>query len=636
MKPRSARLRLEALDGRDLPSAPAPTFTAAAATSAFSAAAATSASPASPSTVRHYSYIRVAELAYNGLQLGSFEKGLLKNSVDLVIPTTGLLTQIDPIAPTTPQLIYTNVSNIYLDLLTDWLDYADRHGFDREGAFYHVNRATPFTGDSGSSKPVNWFWLIRTGSDAAGWTDETQVSKNRTPAVRFAPAGQSVEIGYPEKFREININLSRPGSGSWGGVLEYATARDSRGRPTGWKPLHVLSDATSGIRRSGTITFDPPSDWRTTSPDGSTPMYYVRFRTTGAGTAPVASWIRGRDYVNANGRGSGTIPAFDASADRNHDGYLSDSEYRYRKPGYNARFAYESRLFYPAYGQMRFATDPADGGFRNWAVDYSRRFLARYPQADGLFLDNSPSRLQVDARALVEPIAKYSDDYASLIGSINSGIGRKMVLANTAGSGASAAPLAKYGISYIDEFALRPLANTWQQFQELADTTADRFRLMGPNGYAILDTYPAGGSPTDPRTQLAALAYYYLLADPDRTFVLFNGGFAPSSPWAQHWTDAVKYNVGRPLGTWSVFAQGKDPERTYLDYKVFERQYANALVLYRPLSYANGRTGTTHDRTATFHVLPGRYRELRADGTLGPVVTSIRLRNGEGAILIRA
>ena len=61
---------------------------------------------------------------------------------------------------------------------------------------------------------------------------------------------------------------------------------------------------------------------------------------------------------------------------------------RQHQPGMDARFAYESRLFYPAYGQMRFATNPANGGFRNWAVDYARRFLTAHPGADGLFLDN--------------------------------------------------------------------------------------------------------------------------------------------------------------------------------------------------------------------------------------------------------
>jgi hypothetical protein len=633
MNSRSARLSLEALDGRELPSAPVAT---APATTTHTAAAAVSAAPVAQGTTRHYAHIRVAMLAYTGTPIGEFEKKLLRESVDLVIPAVGLLDKIDPLAPTTPQMIYTNVSNIYLDLLTDWLDYADRRGFDREGAFYHVNQATAFTGDSGSSKPVNWFWSVRKGSDAAGWTDFTQVSRSSNPSVTFAPAGQAVVIGYPEKFREINVNLARAGGTGWSAALEYATARDSQGRPTGWKPLRVLSDTTGGVRRSGTVTFDPPSDWRTSSVDGTAPLYYVRYRTTGVGTAPVANWVRGRDYVGANGTSKGTIPAFDARADRNHDGYLSDTEYRYRAAGSSARFAYESRLFYPAYGQMRFATNPANGGFRNWAVDYARRFLARYPQADGLFLDNSFSRLQVDARRLRESLDKYADDYASLLRSIDSGVGTKWVLANTAGSGASADPLARYGVSYVEEFALRPLAHTWQQFQDLADQTANRFRLMGPTGYAVLDTYPAGGSPTDPRTQLAALAYYYMLADPERTFVMFNGGFEPSTAWARHWTEAVKFDVGKPRGTWSVFAQGKDPERTYLDYKVIRREYDRALVLYKPLSYAGGRTGTTGDRTATTHVLPGRYRELRADGTLGPVVTTVRLRNGEGAILIRA
>jgi hypothetical protein len=60
-------------------------------------------------------------------------------------------------------------------------------------------------------------------------------------------------------------------------------------------------------------------------------------------------------------------------------------------------------------------------------------------------------------------------------------------------------------------------------------------------------------------------------------------------------------------------------------------------VLYKPLSYKLGAgTGTTADATATTHRLNGTYRPLRADGTLGPPVTSVTLRNGEGAILVKA
>jgi hypothetical protein len=625
---RTVRLSLEPLDGRDLPSALGALN--------YTPQAATSSAPVQVGSTRHYSHVRVAMLAYTGTPVGAVEQNLLRNSVDLVIPNVSYLDQFNTLAPGTPQMIYTNVSNIYGDLVTNWLDYADRHGYDREGAFYHVTQATPFTGDSGSSKPVDWFWSVRRGSDAAGWTDFTQVTSNAPQPFAFASAGQSVVIGYPEKFREINLNLRRAGSPGWAAQIEYATTRDVQGRPTGWKPLSTLTNTTNNLRSSGKITFDPPTDWRTSTINGSDFLYYLRFRTTGSGSAPVANSILGRDYVNAHGGTTGTIPAFDYSADRNFDGYLSDAEYAHRRPGFDARFAYESRLFYPAYGQMRFATNPADGGFRNWAVAYSKSFLAQHPGADGLFLDNSFGRLQADPAEIGESFAHYADDYASLVGSIDSAIGPKWVLANVAGSGASEDPLAKYGISYVDEFALRPLAANWQQFLDVSDQLTHRFSLMGPRGYAILDTYPAGGSPTDPRTEIAALAYYYLLADPDRTFVMFNGGYEPSSAWSRHWTDAVKYDVGQPRGTWSVFAQGRDPERSYLTYKVFERTYDRALVLYKPLSYTVGRTGTTDAATATYHQLAGRYRELQADGTLGPVITSIRLRNGEGAILIRA
>ena len=60
-------------------------------------------------------------------------------------------------------------------------------------------------------------------------------------------------------------------------------------------------------------------------------------------------------------------------------------------------------------------------------------------------------------------------------------------------------------------------------------------------------------------------------------------------------------------------------------------------VLYKPLSYAQGKPeGTTADATATTHQLGGNYRAVSASGTLGPVVQSITLRNGEGAVLVKA
>jgi hypothetical protein len=187
----------------------------------------------------------------------------------------------------------------------------------------------------------------------------------------------------------------------------------------------------------------------------------------------------------------------------------------------------------------------------------------------------------------------------------------------------------------FEEFAIRPLAHTYAQFEEVAAQVARRAALRSPAPYQVLDAYPSGGSPLDARTQLATLAYYYLVADPNSTFLDFYGGFEPFTSWSRHWSTAAGYNVGQPLGSWSVFATGADPANPALTYKVYQRSYGNALVLYKPLSSGPAGSGTLADATATTHLLNGTYAPLRADGTLGPAVTSVTLRNGEGVILVR-
>jgi hypothetical protein len=195
----------------------------------------------------------------------------------------------------------------------------------------------------------------------------------------------------------------------------------------------------------------------------------------------------------------------------------------------------------------------------------------------------------------------------------------------------------------LEEFLIRPLSATTAQFEDVASLIRQRQGLTNPAPYVILDTLPSSptpgvGSPNDPtgRTQLATLAYYYLVADPQKTFLMMNGGFEPASSWSRHWSEAIAYDVGQPTGDWSVRATGADPANGNLTYKVYQRNYSNALILYKPLSYRLGfGTGTVANNTATTHALGGNFRALRNDGTLGPVVNSISLRNGEGAVLIR-
>jgi hypothetical protein len=64
--------------------------------------------------------------------------------------------------------------------------------------------------------------------------------------------------------------------------------------------------------------------------------------------------------------------------------------------------------------------------------------------------------------------------------------------------------------------------------------------------------------------------------------------------------------------------------------QVFARPYAKGLVLVKP--YVGGSFG---DDTATVHKLPGAFRPLRADGTVGVAVREVMLRNAEAAVLLK-
>jgi hypothetical protein len=564
--------------------------------------------------------------------------------VDLVIPNAAYLGTIHGIAPNTPQLIYTNVSNIYGDLLLSWDNWAEEHGIDPESAFYHVNRPTVFSGDSSGSQPVNWFWGVYRGA-ASPYTDLTSAAHNTstTGNVAFGAAGatpESLYVGYTDRFREININLASAASGGWADVLEYPTAVDAAGNPTSWATLSTLTDTTAGLTQTGQLTIDPPADWVPASVGGSARLFCVRFRTTSAsGTAPVASTILGRDYVNAHGGASGVIPAFDYAADRNHDGYLNNAEYAVAVAhGSTARFAYESRLFQPYNGQERFATNPASPAFQAFAVDYFTRLLNSQPLADGFFVDNSTGKAPAVPGTVLESIDTYSQAYGALLNDIGRAMAPRWLIANTSGGEGSADSTVQMNTAYFVESAIRPLADNWQQFEDMSQQLAVWDGQRNPPPYAVLDSLPTGGSVNNPRTQIATLAEYYLIANPQSTFLDFYGGYSPASSWSLHWTPAVTFNVGQPQGSWSVFATGSDPSDRALTYKVYQRRYSNALVLYRPLSHRHAvrGTGSTGNASGVRLRLGGTFRPLLANGTLGAPVTSIRLRNGEGAILVPA
>ena len=314
---------------------------------------------------------------------------------------------------------------------------------------------------------------------------------------------------------------------------------------------------------------------------------------------------------------------------------MDNAEYANRKPGMDARFVYESRLFYPYYGQMRFVTNPSSVAVRQWAAGYNEQLLNANPLADGIFMDNSTGKIPFAGISVLEPTGTFSEDSGALMDAVSRAIAPKWVMANTAGGATTADPIVANSAGAFEEALLRPMTANWSEVGDTAALVARRLSTPG-NPFLVIDSSAQGGSPLDARTQIATLAYYDLLADPTRTFLMFYGGDSPSTSWTQHWSPAVNVNVGQPTGAMQVFASGTDPSNSALTYKVFSRTYSNALVLYKPLSYSQTvGEGTTADNTATTVQLGGSYRVVNADGTLGQVVTSVSLRNGEGEILMK-
>jgi len=155
----------------------------------------------------------------------------------------------------------------------------------------------------------------------------------------------------------------------------------------------------------------------------------------------------------------------------------------------------------------------------------------------------------------------------------------------------------------------------------------------------------SNGTQGSDRGKIFTLALYYLIHNPYTYYVYESADLLQSdaSEWA--WNPAVDYDIGQPAtvpvgwvdfegrtGTREhfVLASGPDPYAPNLTYRVLARRFTNALVLAKMLPLGS----VTDDRSITTHELPGSYRVLQTDGTLGLIVTEARLRNNEALILI--
>lgn len=133
------------------------------------------------------------------------------------------------------------------------------------------------------------------------------------------------------------------------------------------------------------------------------------------------------------------------------------------------------------------------------------------------------------------------------------------------------------------------------------------------------------------RDKIAGLAVYYM-AMADNVYFFSYSDVGPSVDPYSSWFEAIAYDIGEPVGEYYVFAQGVDPSNPTATYKVLARNFTKGLVLVKPRP--NWAVTDYTSQSQTTHNLGGTYQLLNIDGTLGDPITSITLRNWEGAILL--
>ncbi len=113
-----------------------------------------------------------------------------------------------------------------------------------------------------------------------------------------------------------------------------------------------------------------------------------------------------------------------------------------------------------------------------------------------------------------------------------------------------------------------------------------------------------------------------------------------------HWQEVCTFDVGNPTDSYEMVEEAADPdplapEDPDATYRIYRREFENAIVVYKPISYSGGSDSRTAlekigDDTETTYTLGGTFYPVAADGTIGAGVTSVNIRNGEGFILSRS
>jgi len=303
--------------------------------------------------------------------------------------------------------------------------------------------------------------------------------------------------------------------------------------------------------------------------------------------------------------------------------------------------------------------NPSDSGLIAYSED---RFVRLSANEDGLFIDSQGSgdlaknlhdntstmgsREYPNSASGWPPTGQYYADYAALLRTLKAAVGSRTLQPNTSGYNFDPdfADVTAAGATHMEKVN-NPLSSAmvdnWTWIDKLLGVGVD-VNMVNALDYEDMNAVVAkyfGGTADSAyhRIKMAELASYYMVVppSPDRLELqLLNLWGAPASA---RWLKAQEANIGHPTGKRLQVTGGVAPvDPTGQLVHLFMRDFDRALVLFR--AQTGWGAQRYDDATAVTVALPTgeTWLPLHPDGTLGAAVTSVKLRNADAVILIKA
>lgn len=471
--------------------------------------------------------------------------------------------------------------------------------------------------------------------------------------------GWNTYIGYQEPFKEINVNLQTLASSDWNGIWGYWNG-------TTWQAL-TINDGTNDMQQNGKVDFTPPvSSWQRNIVNNKE-LWWVRLRTTAAGTTkPIVNGggLKGRNYYYLSGSYY-FAPGWDARNDTNGDG-VRDANI---VTNASAVFRYEARI--PWWEHETKQVNMANTNMLSWyPSEHLKLLTTAYGSPDSytydtLFLDDAAwEKLQINALSsggsTVEdttPTA-YQANTINMLREIKSIVGAagKIVVINTS---ERTTTIVNSYVDAVDGFVGENFIwGGWIYPKERIDEVIRR-NVNGKTSLIMAADATIAGDYD--RSKMTELAEYYLSSGNNTYYRFGMEGKGPTpNTFQDHFYGAIEYNVGQPKGSYYKLQEADDPSSSNATYGIaymWAREFDNALVLAVPLPYSDScptpnTSGTVYEKCKTMAEpsydvvsLPtyataggtsNRYQKLNVDGTVDPtIITSITLRNAEGVVLVK-